>query len=493
MIRKICTILIVLMGLWAAAQPPINLSVAPSVVADSADIAYYGKKHFWRAAGEVFGMNMAVWTYDRYIQNADFAHISFNTIGENFKHWLIWDNDQLSTNMFMHPYHGSLYFNAGRSNGYNYWQSGLFALSGSFMWEFFMENEYPSTNDIVATPVGGMALGEVFYRMSDIVLNDRSTGWQRFGREVAAFVISPMRGLTRIINGDAWRHRPTTGRQFGIPNIAFEISTGVRALEFNDKLFDNGIGFTTALSLEYGDRFEPSASAPYDYFTMRADLDIQPHQPIIDQVNILGRLYNHELMETRNVAWNVGVYQCFDFYDSDTISDVSRKVPYRLAAPASVGVGSMFRTAENDRCTFDAFAGVNAVILGGVLTDYYNVGERSYNLGSGFSIKAGANAVFGVDKFSLAAMIEWYRIFTWKGYPEGTDFRTVNERTLNAQGDPSESSFVVSEFRADYRLSKHFYLTGALSLYSRRSHYKGELPNVHSTSTSTRLMLTYKF
>lgn len=30
------------------------------------------------------------------------------------------------------------------------------------MWELFMECEYPSTNDIIATPIGGAALGEVF-------------------------------------------------------------------------------------------------------------------------------------------------------------------------------------------------------------------------------------------------------------------------------------------------------------------------------------------
>ena len=76
------------------------------------------------------------------------------------------------------------------------------------MWEFFMENEYPSLNDIVATPVGGMALGELTYRASDIVLKDDATGWERVGREAAAFLIAPTRGLTRIINGDAWRVVP---------------------------------------------------------------------------------------------------------------------------------------------------------------------------------------------------------------------------------------------------------------------------------------------
>ncbi len=149
------------------------------------------------------------------------------TIRANFRKGFIWDNDNMAVNMFLHPYHGNLYFNSGgRANGLNYWESGLVALGGSAMWELFMESEYPSTNDIIATPIGGMALGEVLYRTSDLVLDDRRTGWSRFGQELSGFLISPMRGLTRIVNGDAWRKRPTSGKQFGVPDVSVDISMG---------------------------------------------------------------------------------------------------------------------------------------------------------------------------------------------------------------------------------------------------------------------------
>lgn len=144
----------------------------------------------------VFGVNMGVWAFDRYIRKAAFAYINFHTIKDNINHGFVWDNDTMGTNMFIHPYHGSLYFNAVRSNGYNYWQSGLFAFGGSFMLEKFMENEYPSTNDIIATPIGGMALGEVFFRTSDLILDDRRMGASRFGLEFTSFLVFPMRGLT---------------------------------------------------------------------------------------------------------------------------------------------------------------------------------------------------------------------------------------------------------------------------------------------------------
>lgn len=179
---------------------------------------YKRKKNFILAASETFGMNMGLWAFDRYVFKGHYAYISFKTIKENFKHGFEWDNDHLNTNMFAHPYNGSLFFNAGRSNGFNFWQSELFAISGSAMWELFMECEYPSTNDIIATPIGGAALGEIFYRTSDLILDDRATGANRFGRELASFIISPIRGVTRIITGEAWKKRAISGREFTPPN-----------------------------------------------------------------------------------------------------------------------------------------------------------------------------------------------------------------------------------------------------------------------------------
>ena len=137
----------------AHSQFAIRQQVATPRAADSLDISFYSQKKGLRAATMTFGINMGVWAFDRYIRKADFAYIDFHTIKDNIKHGFVWDNDAMGTNMFMHPYHGSLYFNSARSNGYNYWQSGLYAFGGSFMWEMFMENEYPSTNDIIATPI----------------------------------------------------------------------------------------------------------------------------------------------------------------------------------------------------------------------------------------------------------------------------------------------------------------------------------------------------
>lgn len=476
----------------AVAQRPIRLRVRPEVLPDSIDLIYYGKKNPWTSAGEVVGLNLGIWAIDRYIQKAEYAYINAHTIKRNFKRGFVWDNDQMGTNMFLHPYHGNLYFNSARSNGYNFWQSGLFALGGSAMWEFFMENEYPSANDIIATPVGGMALGELTYRASDIVLKDNSTGWERFGREAAAFLITPTRGLTRIINGDAWRHRPTTGRQFGIPNVAIEFSAGLRTIELEDELFDEGAGGVFQFNLEYGDRFEvASTPLPYDYFAFNAELNMQKSQPVLGQLNITGRLISKELLDKYSTSMSIGMYQHFDYYDSDTISDVSAKVPYKLGVPASVGAGLMFRDIQRGLFAFDAYLHANGIGLGAILSDYYNVDNRNYNLASGFSLKGGANMVFKREFLSLAASYEYYRLFTWDGYPEDIDWSMVNPHTLDAQGDRSVASFGVFSARANIKLWHRLYATVHFSHYLRSTHYHYH-PSVHSSTYALRLMLSYK-
>ncbi|NTX41768.1 DUF3943 domain-containing protein, partial [Myxococcus sp. CA033] len=116
-----------------------------------------------------------------------------------------WDADEFSVNQFDHPYHGGIYYNIARDNGFDYWESGFITVLGSLQWEVFAENTPPSTNDIINTSLGGLALGEVLYRLSSRVLDNCATGRERVGREVVAGLLNPGRGLSRVVRGEAWR------------------------------------------------------------------------------------------------------------------------------------------------------------------------------------------------------------------------------------------------------------------------------------------------
>lgn len=475
-----------------AAYPQIGikqLAVKP-IEPDSADLQYYGKKNFWRPAAEVVGLNTTVWLYDRFLLKAPGAYINFASIKRNLTSGFKWDSDQLGTNTFLHPYHGSLYFNAGRSNGYNFWQSECFAIAGSLMWELFMECEYPSTNDFIATPIGGAVVGETTFRASDAVLDDRTTGWERFGREAAGFIISPMRGLNRIFTGQAWRTRATSGHYFGTPPIGVRLSLGPKMLICRNGISAAEWGASLQLDLEYGYRFQPTVK-PYDYFTVKAELQAMKNQPLLSHVSIKGRLLGRNIHEGKKASASVGFYQHFDYFDSDTISSL-KKVPYKLGIPASLGAGVMYRYNPGNVWNFDAYAHANLVILGGILSDHYTTNKRNYNWASGFSVKGGVNWVFNRRHSALTVNHEFYRLFTWHGYKPGLDLAQADYRTLNVMGDKSQSSFNVTTVRFDTRIWRNIYASFVFDGYLRKTHYR-DYPDHSSYSCTLRAMLSYKF
>lgn len=484
--------------------------VANPILPDSADVLLHRKEHFWRAATETAGFNIGLWAFDRYVLDGHYAYISWNSIKENFKHGFEWDDDHLHTNMFDHPYNGSIFFNAGRSNGFNFWQSELFAIGGSAMWEMFMECEYPSTNDIIATPVGGAAIGEVLYRTSDLILDDRSSGGERFGREAAAFVVNPMRGLTRIITGDAWRHRSTSGRRFGIPPISVELSLGGRMLTLWDNDEGTRAGVAAEINIEYGDKFAGKTRVPYDYFSFLMEIQGMKTQPLLSRVEIVGRLLSKEIVDKKNIKASVGMYHHFDFFDSDTIKrrEPNRDllfpcvVPYKLGAPASVGAGVMAQYAPSDDFVFDGYAHANGLILAGILTDFYRDYHRNYNWGSGFSIKAGINASLFKNRLIVSLSNRFYKVYTWKGYDQNYDWSTTPEgKPVNIQGDKSTSTFNHLDATLKLRLWKRLYLSAGADFYWRTTSYEDleirawggwtVYPRVHSKQIGAHVMLTY--
>jgi hypothetical protein len=467
----------------------IQKSTFIPVQADSVDIQYYKSKKPWNVTAQIAGLNLGVWAFGRYALKADYSYISMQSVKDNFSHGFVWDNDQLSTNLFWHPYQGSLYYISARSNGYGYLASSLFSVAGSFSWEMFLENEYPSTNDILATPIGGTILGEVFYRTSDRILNDKTTGGERFARELAVFFIAPTRSLSRIISGDAWRVRQTSGRQFGVPNINSEFSIGVRALELRDKILDKSSGLASKVSVEYGERFETDGMKPYDYSTFSGSFYIQKGQPLLGRINVLGRIVATDLMDTKKDYLNIGLYQHFNYYDSDTISKISGHVPYKLGTPASFGVGLMHKSKRYDNWHFNSYFHLNAILLGASLNDY-STEERNYHLSAGFSIFSGLFIAYK-DRIGLSWGYKSFFLFPW-GYPEDYDLGKIGKEESDFQADKATTIVNTSTIKLDVRLRNQLYLTSEHSFYRRFSHYD-YFEDVNSWSLESQLMLSYKF
>lgn len=86
-----------------------------------------------------------------------------------------------------------------------------------------MECEYPSTNDIIATPVGGAAIGKVLYRTSDLILDDRSSGGERFDTNLTETFCS--RALCRTNLGPRHLSEPESWLNMPHPMILYLMDT----------------------------------------------------------------------------------------------------------------------------------------------------------------------------------------------------------------------------------------------------------------------------
>jgi hypothetical protein len=281
------------------------------------DIKYNKKYPVWKPAVEVLGINAFTWSLDRFILNADFSHIGPSTWKYNIQKGWEWDDDRFGINFVGHPYSGSMTFNAARSQGYNYWQSIPFAIGGSLMWEYFGENTRPSYNDVINTPVNGAFLGEIFYRVSSNILDDRATGGDRAFREVIAGLIDPVRGLNRLLQGKSFRHTGTEVYQKEPMNIT--ISSGVHKINTDNKtIFGNGpINAVVNLQLDYGNPFEIRGRKPFDVFRFRTDFSIGSGRKILDNILGYGVLFGNTT-HWGKLAVLYGAFQYYDYWDNKT-------------------------------------------------------------------------------------------------------------------------------------------------------------------------------
>ncbi|HNW50315.1 MAG TPA: DUF3943 domain-containing protein [Prolixibacteraceae bacterium] len=441
------------------------------------------------AAGLVLGTNMGVWAFDRFISKDTFAYINSHTIKRNFKTGFAWDNDGFKTNLFLHPYHGGIYFNAARSNGMSFWQSVPFVAAGSLGWEFFMETEPPAINDFFATTIGGTCLGEMNFRISDLIIDDRTRGLERFGREALLTIVSPMRGITRMINGQSGAHRTVRGNSLPLPQSTFYLTTGHRFLSAKtpiDKDVSNMISYN--LGLYYGNPFDEDNSKPYDFFILKEGGNINTAQPVISYINALGMLYSTGIhLKNPNRQLMIGFFQHYNFYFSKAEINHEELIPYKISEAASFGPGLMYKSKVKSDVDFSGSFHLSGILLGGSYTDHYKYANRDYNMGSGFSSKLNFELLIR-NKVRFYLKSEHYRIYSWKGY----DPSMADNVTHNVQGDKGHATLSVVNLTFSYILKGHYLISTESGLFFRRSVY-AYFPTVQNRAFENKICVGYVF
>jgi len=284
-----------------------------------------------------------------------------------------WDENEFPTNMFMHPYHGGMYFNAGRANGLGFWESAPLSFLGSWTWEYMGERWRPSLNDFFMTSFGGITLGEVFHRASSALRSNQAHGRSRIARELAAMPFDPVGGLNRLFRGEWGRFGPNAPEHD--PGIwALQLQTGARWI-------GNGatgtpdttdVGPTIVGDLQYGEPFETRFRKPFDVF--HVSMQISPGGGGINMLRASGRLFSKDIRGPEHRNRHIFAINARYDYESNAAQKFGGQ-------SVEAGIRSRFQLGKGYSLITEIFG--DAMFLGAIDAPYTGIGERTYDFGPG--------------------------------------------------------------------------------------------------------------
>jgi hypothetical protein len=436
-----------------------KVNLPPSLANDDF-VPWESKKHFWFGAMEIAILEFIPWAMAKWIRNwedpADnWANVSKETWWRNISMGWEYDGDNFQTNNFAHPYHGALFFNAGRTNGYDFWESTAWALTGSAIWEYFGETFRPSINDWIYTGIGGSNLGEILYRLSSMVTDNRATGSERVWSEIFGTLLNPVRGFNRLVTGEMNQNfdNPKWSRP---KDFVLALDAGIRSVDLNGikDLRNKQVHGLFDLELAYG--LPITAKKPFDFFAIQ--LGVASEAPHFTQLNTTGFLFGKMLKPLQH-------------YFGVTLDFTYNNIAPSTAAGESAGVdeegfeGLLYGSAMihpylmsifpiGSKTLFVSTVGINGVMMGATPNDYFIDPEgRNYDMGPGVGVRVMASIREGIwDYVRLLYFGNW--IWT--------------------QTEPSDSKHRVQIFylEGQYPLTSYFAFGVAAGVYWRTSIYQ---------------------
>lgn len=340
-------------------------------------------------AGEVIALQVMPWYFNRHVAVDSTAVLSWRSWRRNLAEGFEWDPNNFETNMFMHPVHGNMYFNAGRTNGYSFFESSALAWAGSLIWEMLGENNHGAINDWINTSMGGIALGEVVWRSSRALLDNRATGGARSWRELAHVMINPVGGLNRLWRGEMTRAGPNPDDRFPA-RFGSVIFFGFRSVaDGADPESGRDVPYLD-VKVNYGDPFH-DLEHPFDAFTLNLQIDGSRIRPV-GRLQVDGTLYGKVLNESAWARHVLGVDQHYDYFNNETYTVGGQSFGVTLRSRFRLGQDLAIRTLVEP---FGA-------AIWAVSSDYDQVAGRDYDFGSGAGLRTRLQVNrSGVDVLSL--------------------------------------------------------------------------------------------
>jgi len=323
-------------------------------------------KSYWIPALEVGGFIFGLNQFDRHFVDPKREYdTDADTFWENLRTAPVYDKDPFSVNQIGHPYQGGIYYGLARSAGLEYWQSLLYTIGGSFLWETYGETTPPSINDHISTGIGGSFVGEAMFRMASLLLEGGGDA-PGFWRELGAAVISPPTGFNRLVFGDRFKPIfPSRDPEIFVRlRLGATLTTDVNNADLpnNAKRQEGSADY----SITYGLPGKPGYrhSRPFDYFHFEftAVPNASTVGNAIENVSIRGLLVGapYEWGDDYRGVW--GLFGGYDYFSPQifrvagtavslgTVSQwwISRHVALQVTALGGVGFGAAGTVADRD-------------------------------------------------------------------------------------------------------------------------------------------------
>jgi hypothetical protein len=263
------------------------------------------------------------------------ARITPKTWWANMQQGMVWDLDDFTVNQVGHPYQGNNYFNAGRANGLNFYESSALTAFGSATWEFFGETNHASLNDFINTTLGGISLGEMFHRAGWLIRNTHATGKARLWSEIGATALDPITGLNRFTSGDASRvsDKPSDLVPSSLGGVA---AAGVLWRGSQSSAFTAAGDPFIEFDGYYGDTNVGRSRTPYDAFGLGMRFG---GGSAFSEARVRGRLFGQPIA---NGALQFSLHQTYNYQNNDAYSTGSQAIDAAIGTTRALSARTNF-------------------------------------------------------------------------------------------------------------------------------------------------------
>ena len=374
------------------------------------------KRRWVVAIGELAVFQVIPWAYNRYLQNEEYAHISWKTVAENIKNGLdLSDPDKFTTDQLGHPIHGGLYYNTARTNGFTFWESIPFAVVGAYTWQMGMERDAHSLNDFVTSSMGGPTIGEPMFRLSRMILDNEARGAERVFREIAGALVNPTSAITRLATGELWKVAENPDDRF--PSLFVVTLDGGYRHVGHKGLPDPDQGLFS-FTIRYGDPFRhPDDPKPFDAFELSGDLS-SPSSALLARIEVRGLVAGWDVGRSAKAENLFGILFEFDYFNNEPRQFGMQAFKVGLLSRFDLGKGTDLRTQA--LLVAAPLASLNA----GHATENQDWYHRAFGWGPAAGLDLAARIRREeIDIFTLAYTLDW--VHTTSGLARNSTLQAV--------------------------------------------------------------------